>query len=190
MKGEEGLRWRLEHRCQVSFDRLWLVAGRVAPQYRAVGAHEEFRKVPLDRLGAENPRLLRFEVFAERVRIHAVYVDLCEHREGDAVVTGAESLDLYFATRLLLPELITGETEHRESTVLKFVVERLQPLVLRRETALARDIDDEQRLATVVAHLLRLAVDGDEVHVVEVHRFPINTGEKGGHSTFSDRLGL
>ena len=59
-KGEEGLHWRLEPRCQVSFDRLWLVARRIAPQYRAVGAHEEFRKVPLDRLGAENPRLLRF----------------------------------------------------------------------------------------------------------------------------------
>jgi hypothetical protein len=189
-KGEEGLRWRLELRCQVSFDRLWLVVRRIAPQYRAVGADKEFRKVPLDRLGAENPRLLRFEVFVERVRIQAVHFDLCEHREGDAVVPGAELLDLCFAARLLMPELITGETEHHEIPVLEFVVERLQPLVLRREPALARDIDDEQRLATVVVHLLRHAVDGDEVDVVEVHRFRISTGEKRGHSTFLDRLGL
>ena len=61
-----------------------------------------------------------------------------------------------------------------ETPVHEFVVERLQPLVLRCEPALARDIDDEQRLATVVVHLLRLAVDGDEVDVVEVHRFRIS----------------
>jgi hypothetical protein len=165
-KGEEALRWRLEPRCQVSFDRLWLVARRIALQYRAVGVHEKFRKVPLDRLGAENRRILRFEVCVERVRIHAVHFDLCEHREGDAVVPGAELLDLCFAARLLLPELITGEAEHHKTPVHEFVVERLQPLVLRREPALARDIDDEQRLATVVVHLLQLAVDGDEVDVV------------------------
>ena len=182
--------WRLEPRCQISFDRLWLVARRIASQYRAVGAHEEFRKVPLDCLGAENPRPLRFEVFVERMRIHAVHVDLCEHREGDTVVPGAELLDLCFAARLLLPELITGETEDHETPVHEFVVERLQPLVLRREPALARDIDDEQRLATVVGHLLRLAVDGDEVDVVEVHRFRMSAGEEWGHSTLSDRLGL
>ena len=63
---EEGFRWCLEPCCQVSFDRLWLVAWRVALQYRAVCAHEEFRKVPLDRLGAENPRLLRFDVCVRR----------------------------------------------------------------------------------------------------------------------------
>jgi hypothetical protein len=161
----------LEPRCQVSFDRLGLVARRIAFQYRAVGAHEEFGKVPLDRLSAQNPRLLRFEVLVERVRIHAVYFDLCEHREGDAEVPGAELFDLCFAARLLLSELITGEPEHHEIPVLEFVVERLQPRVLRREPALARDIDDEQRLATVAVHLLRLAVDGDEVDVVQVHRF-------------------
>jgi len=124
------------------------------------------------------------------VRIHAVHVDLCEHREGDAVVTGAKPLDLCFAPRLLLPELITGETEQHKTLVLEFVVERLQPLVLRRETALARDIDDEQRLTTVVAHLLRLAVDGDKVDVVEVHSFRISGEEKLGHSTLLDGLGL
>src|SRR5207237_1227622 len=140
-------------------------AGRIAPQYRAVGADEEFREVPLDRLGTQNAGLLRLEVFVERVRIHAVHFDLCEHREGDAIVTGAEPLDLCFAVRLLMPELITGETEHHKTPVPEFVIERLQPLVLRRETALARDIDDEQRLAMVVAHLLWLAVDSEEVDV-------------------------
>ena len=66
-----------------------------------------------------------------------------------------------------MPELITGETEHDETPVPEFVVERLQSHVLWREAALARNIDDEQRLAAVDVHLLWLAVDGDEVDVVE-----------------------
>lgn len=73
-----------------------------------------------------------------------------------------------------MPELITGETEHHKTPVFEFVVERLQSLVLRRETTLTRYIDDEQCLATVVVHLLPLAVDGDEVDVVEVHGFRFN----------------
>ena len=69
-------------------------------------------------------------------------------------------------------------------------VERLQSHVLWREAALAGHIDDEQRLAAVDVHLLWLAVDRDQVDVVEAHRFRISAWEKQGHSTFLDQLGL
>ena len=156
-----------QSRDQVGLDRLWFVARRIALEYRAVGADEELGEVPLDRLGTEKAGLLRLEVFVERVRMRTVHVDLCEHREGDAVVPGTELHDFCFAARLLVPELITGEPEHDETPVLELVVERLQSHVLWREAALARNIDDEQRLAAVVGHLLWRAVDGDEVDVVQ-----------------------
>ena len=163
-----------QSRYQVGLDRLWFVARPIALEYRAVGADEELGEVPLDRLGTEKAGLLRLEVFVERVRLHTVHVDLCEQRESDAVVPGAELLDLCFAPRLLVPELITGETEHDQTLVPEFVVERLQSHVLRREPTLARNIDDEQCLAAVDVHLLWLAVDGDEVDVVEAYRVSIH----------------
>ena len=163
-----------QSRCQVGLDRLWFVARPIALEYRAVGADEELGEVPLDRLGTEKAGLLRLEEFVERVRLHTVHVDLYEQGEGDTVVSGAELRDLCFAAWLLVPELITGETEHDETPVPEFVVERLQSHVLWREAALARNIDDEQRLAAVDVHLLWLAVDGDEVDVVEACRAPLN----------------
>ena len=159
---------------QVGLDRLWFVARRVALEYRAVGADEELGEVPLDRLGTEKAGLLRLEVFVERVRIRTVHVDLCEQGEGDAVVPGAELFDLRFAARLLVPELITGETEHDETPVPETVVERLQSHVLWREAALACNIDDEQRLVAVDVHLQWLPVDRDEVDVVEAYRVRIH----------------
>ena len=107
-----------QSRCQVGLDRFWFVARRIALEYRAVGADEELGEVPLDRLGAEKAGLLRLEVFVERVRVRTIHVDLCEQGESDAVVPGAELLDLCFAARLLMPELITGETEHDQTPVL------------------------------------------------------------------------
>ncbi len=167
---------RLQLRCQVGLDCLRLVARCIALEYRAVGADEELGEVPFDRLRPKNPWLLRLEVLVERVRISTVHVDLGEHREGDAVVPGTKLLDLRFAMRLLMPELITGKPEHHKSPIFEFVVERLQPGILRREAALARDVDNEQRLAAVEVHLLRLAVDGDKVDVVQVHPNVLQNG--------------
>ncbi len=160
----------LQSRRHITLDRLWLVARRIAVENCAVGTDKELGEVPLDRLSTEDPGLLRLQVFVERVRVLAVHLDLCEHRKADAVVPSTELLDLDLTTRLLLSELITGKTEHHESPVLEFVVERLQSCVLRREAALARDVDDEQGLTAVNVHLLRFAVDGHEVDVVEAHR--------------------
>ncbi len=47
-------------------------------------------EVPFDRLGAENPGLLRFQMLVERVCVRAVEVDLSEHRKGDTEFAGAD----------------------------------------------------------------------------------------------------
>src|SRR6478672_4415574 len=95
------------------------------------------------------------EVLVQRMCVVAIDLDFAEHRKRDAVVGRAEVADLLFASRLLMTELIAWESEHREAFVLEAIVQLLQPGVLRREAALAGDIDDEQRLAAIRIHLLR-----------------------------------
>src|SRR5258708_40272587 len=66
--------------------------------------------------------------------------ELREHREGHAVVLLAEALDVFGAPRLLPAELVARETENRESLGRQLRMERLEALVLGRESALARDV--------------------------------------------------
>ena len=77
---------------------------------------------------------------------------------ADPVVELAELCDLVFRARFLRAELIAGKAEHFEAARVHFFVERLEPLVLRREAALARDVHDQQHLVLVGIELLLLAV--------------------------------
>ena len=92
----------------------------------------------------------------------AVDLDLGEHRERHIVLVAAEFLDLALVARLLMAELVAGEAEHGEAAFAKAPVQRFEARILRSEAALARDIDDQQRLAREIAERARLAVDGLE----------------------------
>src|SRR5207247_9552362 len=102
----------------------------------------------------------------ERVRRRTVDVDLSEHRKGHAVVSLAEGADLALRTGLLPPELVAREAEHLEASGMKPLEEAFQTFVLRRETALARGIHDEQHLTAELAQRARLAVERGRLEVV------------------------
>src|SRR6059058_1393456 len=95
-----------ERGLDVGLERSRRVGRRVALDRTAVLADQEFREVPLDRLGAEHaPRFAR-QPLPEGMRAGAVDLDLRHHREGDAVVELAEGRDLFVLSRVLRTELI------------------------------------------------------------------------------------
>ena len=73
--------------------------------------------------------------------------DFREEGKAHLIIRGAEFLDLVVRARLLLAKLVGGEGKHFESLVLIFLVDLLQSLVLRCETALAGSIDDQEHFS-------------------------------------------
>src|SRR6185312_2019210 len=100
-------------------------------------------------------------------RAVAVDVDLGEQRKRHAVVELAETRDFLFVAGLLRAELVAGEAQHLEALAMEFFVEGLETLVLRREAALARRVDDQHDLVAIAVELDGLAVnvvDGEIVN--------------------------
>src|SRR5690606_33663729 len=150
----------------VARQRLRLVGRRVAPDHPAVAADQELGEVPLDRVDAEQAALLVLQPLPQRVGGGAVDLDLGEHREADVVGQRAEIADLVRIARLLVAELVAGKAEHHQALVAVVAPELLQPGVLRGETALAGDVDDQQDLAAPVRKRLLAAVQGGGVEIV------------------------
>ena len=107
--------------------------------------NQEFGEIPFDRR-AQQSGFFVLEILIQRVRVVAIDVDLGEHRKGHGIVAGAEFLDLLRVARLLAAELVAWKSEHRKAARGERLVQRLKTLVLRRETAGARGIDDQQNL--------------------------------------------
>ena len=121
---------------------------------------------------AEQARRLVLQPLEQRIGVGAVDVDLGEHRKGDVVGQRAEIRDLGRVARLLRAELVAGKAEHLEAARAIFAVQRLQPLVLRREAAFRRGVDDQQHLAahsssrsTSEPSAARTVHVGDRAHV-------------------------
>src|SRR5215207_6644466 len=80
----------------------------------------------------------------QRMRMAAVDIDLGEHRKCHVILALAEFFDLFGVARLLPAELVAGKAEHRKAARRKFTLQLLQALVLRREPAGARGVDDQE----------------------------------------------
>src|ERR1700761_8291926 len=80
------------------------------------------------------------------MRVAAVDVDLGKHRKGNAIIDGAELLDLARVAGFLASKLIARETQNRKAAGRELLMQRFQTLVLRRESTSARGIDDQQDL--------------------------------------------
>src|SRR5581483_12024197 len=106
---------------------------------------QEFGEIPFDR-GAEQSGFLVSKILIERMGIGAIDVDLLEHRKTDCVIALAKLLDFGSAARLLPTELVAGKTEHRKPPRRIGLLQRLQTLILRGETAGARGVDDQKDL--------------------------------------------
>src|SRR5215204_800590 len=104
--------------------------------------------------------------------VRAVDVDLREHRERHVVRERAELLNLGLVAGLLIAELITRKSEHGETAGAVAPMELLEPSVLRRVAALARDVDDEEHLAAVGLERGGGAVDGRDGHGIERAALP------------------
>src|SRR5205807_9594581 len=74
---------------------------------------------------------------------------LREHREFHPELRGAERLDLLVRPGLLCAEVVRRKPEDRESLVLELLVQLLETIVLRRVSALRRDIHDQEDFAFV-----------------------------------------
>src|ERR1700720_2408645 len=106
---------------------------------------QEFGKIPFDGR-AEQAGLRLLQILIQRMGVAAIDVDLGKHRKGDGIVAGAELFDLRGVTGLLATELVARKSENRKAARTKFLMQRLETPVLRRESASARGVDDQQHL--------------------------------------------
>jgi hypothetical protein len=168
-----------EGRREGAGELLRLLAGRIAPHHSKLPVDQELGEIPLDRLRAQEPGRFVFERLKQRMGVCAVDFDLGEHRERHVEPVGAKLADCSFVPWLLMAELVARKSEYSEAALAKAPVQRFEARVLRGEAALARNIDDQQRLARKVAERARLAVD----------RLKRNVGRKGhAELQFTPRL--
>src|SRR4051794_18112785 len=106
---------------------------------------EEFGKIPFDRR-TKQARLRSLQMFVKRMGVAAIHIDLREHREGDVIVVDAKLLDLPGVAWFLPAELIAWKSEDGKASWREFAMQHFQTLVLRRETAGAGRVDDQQNL--------------------------------------------
>lgn len=125
----------------------------------AVAVDQKFREVPFDFFGAKDSRFASLEKLEERVRMGAVDFNFVEDGKADAVVALAESADFGGGAGLLRSKLIAGKAENDEAAVFICPIKLIEPLILRRETAFAGGIDDEQHAAAELVEADGLAVE-------------------------------
>ena len=96
-----------------------------------------------------------------------VDLELRAQRKSHVVLGVAEGGDLRFAAGLLPGELVAREAHDSEAFASQLAVQLLEPLVLRREAAAARDIDGERDVTVQRAEQVRRAVDAGDRDVVK-----------------------
>src|SRR3984957_1629723 len=160
-----------ELRLDIGHDRrvLGLHLGPVTRHDAARGRHEELLEVPRDVAGVALGVLLLRQLGVNRAAVVAVDVDLLHEREGHAIGSRAELRDLLGGAGLLPHELVAGEADDRETAVAVGLLQALETLVLGGEPALGRNVDEQQRLALVLAQRRVVALEGVDGNVVESH---------------------
>ena len=156
MEGSTGL---AERRLDVLGERLRFVGRRVPAQDAVARSVRNLVKFHLIACVPRRPPRFLFERLKQRVGVHAIDLDLGEHRERHIILVGAELSDFGLVARFLMAELIAREAEHREAAFAKAPMQRFEARILGSEAALACDVDDEQRLSSEIPERARLAVD-------------------------------
>src|ERR1019366_4317516 len=78
------------------------------------------------------------------MRVGPVDVNLGKHGKTDPIISLAKHANLVARTGLLRPKLITRKAEHFEAAFVVGAVQRFKAGILRRKSALARCIHDQQ----------------------------------------------
>ena len=116
--------------------------------YFAFSINNELCPAPSNDFCLFDARIIERAVSAEElvnwVSIHSVYVNLREHGTSKTVLSHCEFFDFCFSSRLLLPELITGEGKDFKTLLLELLVELNHFfVVLISQASLAYNIDDQ-----------------------------------------------
>src|ERR1035441_710655 len=98
----------------------------------------------------------------QRVAVPASDLELLGQREARSVRRRAELLDLFRRAGLLARELVARNPEHREPRGAVTLLQSLKAIVLRRQAALRRDVDDKNRLAVQNCGIDPASVDSSE----------------------------
>ena len=152
-----------------SFDDLRCVrlhGRREAGDDLAVAVHEELLEVPLHQAW-QDAVLELGELRVERVLVLAPDVGLGCQRERHAEVALAEFDDLGVGPGLLSRELVARDAEDLEALIAELVVQRLEPGVLGRETALERHVYHQHHLPLEAAKVGLGAVDESQGNGVQ-----------------------
>ena len=115
-----------------SLDVGHLVTGLKALNHLAVRGYQELGKVPANVVLVLG---IGLKPGVKRNLIISVYLYLVKLGEFDVIVGRAEFLDLGDCSRSLLTELVAGEIQYLESLLIEFLIDVLQILVLRGESA-------------------------------------------------------
>lgn len=128
----------------------------------AIGGQQIFVEVPARRL-----RLAQRlgDPAVERVGFRPGHRVFRGHREVDPEIHLAELPDLLGAARLLPAEIVRRHAQHDEAAVAVLVPQRLQPLILRRETAARGGVHHQHRTAAILVERQRPALDGLEAEI-------------------------
>ena len=110
----------------------------------------------------------------------AIDADFLEQRKLDTVVGGAKSSNIVRATRLLAGEIVAREAKNLQATLAIALKEAFQTRVLRRESALGGQVDNQQHLA--------LEAGKRSVHPIQVFQGYVVQGLIHGDLFSSKRL--
>lgn len=116
----------------------------------ALAVDQRLFEIPQHPLHAEETRLLRLDPLEQRLGVAPVHVDLAQHRERDAVVQLAETLNIVIAPGVLVPKLVARKAQDGEGAGLLGLdgfVQFLEAGKLRGEAALGGSVDDEHDFA-------------------------------------------
>ena len=105
--------------------------------------------------------------------IVAIDLDLGHQGEGHTVVDAAELGYLGIGTGLLMSELVAREADDHQALVLILLIQSLQAIILRSESAFGSGINYHENLALVLSeiHLYPFVVKGLEI-INLCHIFP------------------
>src|SRR5690606_11866455 len=119
---------------------------------------------------AEHPRSAFRQVFEQGMGVGPLHLHLAEEGKGDVVLGFAELLDFLLRSRLLVGELVAGESQNLQTPVPVCFIEFLQFPVLGRESAAARRVDDQEDAPFVIGQGFLLAGDGPGGKAVDAHK--------------------
>lgn len=135
----------------------------------SVTVDQEFIEVPGDLFRA----CLVHQVLEERIDVASLHFGFLEEGEGDTVIQLTEFSRLFAICKFLFQKAVAWKPEHREALIPVRFIELLQSFILRRETAFAGGVHDQQHLIFVIGkRSVITARQLREREIIDWHRSP------------------